>query len=181
MYRTLFLFTFSFFIAAVQAKAVGPTELIFPIYAFTNVENCRFWSSGVSLFNPNAAVTTVTVSGFDKSGNVIETRSLPINPFTSSGLSLVRTNVHWLKVTSSEPVLAREILQVIKCPTEDAQPGALMIADVLTMVDLPPGPRDRHHFVQISFNDRLNTGLAIAFPSASGATPAKGKLIHRGT
>jgi hypothetical protein len=122
MYRKLFLFILSFLIAVVQAKAASPTELIFPIYAFTNVENCRFWSSGVTLFNPNSTVTTVTFNGFDKNGNVIESRSISINPFTSTGLS-------------------------------------------------------------ISFNGQfgLNTGLAIVFPAASGATPAKGKLIHRGT
>ena len=182
MCRIVFLFTFSFLTVVAQAKAASQTELIFPIYAFTNTENCRFWSSGVSLFNPNSTVTTVTFNGFDKNGNVIDSRSVSIDPFTSAAFSLVRTNVHWLKATSSEPVLAKEILQVIKCPPDNLQPGTLAIADVLTMLDLAPAARERHYFVQISFNELsgLNTGLAIVFPAASVTIPAKGKLIHRG-
>src|SRR5262245_39931305 len=102
MCRKLVLLILCSLIAFVDGKSATPSELIFPIYAFTNTENCRFWSSGVSLFNPNAAPAAVTFSGFDKDGNLIESRSLSINPFTASGFSIVRTNVHWLKVASSD-------------------------------------------------------------------------------
>jgi hypothetical protein len=154
--------------------------VLFPIYVNTNVQDCRFWTSSVSIFNPHATPTTVAYSAYDSAGTLVDSGSTLIGPFINAAVQVRRTGPAWVKLTSSDSIIAREFLQVLDgCPAPAIGP-TLGAVDVRTRIDLPPATLARHHFVNLSFSKEgeYNTGLAIAFPSTAGV-PTKGKFIHR--
>jgi hypothetical protein len=181
MQRKLFLMFFCFTLTGASASAAAQTDLVFPVYAATNVQNCGFWFSAISLFNPHSSSTTVTFNAFDPTGNVIDSGSVTI-PAYALGVYVVRkTAISWVRGTGSQSVLADEVLQFIN--TCSPAPPAGGLADVRTRIDAVPAAIGKDHFVSIGYDASagLNTGIAIAFPAASGTASATGMLIHRGT
>src|SRR5262245_44426260 len=167
----------------VATEHVWGADMVFPIYANTNVQNCRFWVSGFSIFNPQPSPITATFDAFSSAGTLLNSGSVSVRPFTSTGYVVSQTVVGWVRVTTPDSVIVRESLQVLDgCPAGNPPPGSLGIADVRTRIDLGPAPVSRHHFVNIAFNKDTgtNTGVSIAFPSVAGTAQAKGKLVHRG-
>jgi len=168
----------------VASERVWAADMIFPVYANTNVQNCRFWISGFSIFNASPSPITATFDAFGSVGILLNSGSVSVKPYTTVGYVVPQAVVGWVKVTSADSVIIRESLQVLDgCPTGNPPPGGLGIADVRTRIDLGPAAVSRHHFVNFAFNKDTgtNTGLSIAFPSASGTAQAKGQLIQRGS
>jgi hypothetical protein len=168
----------------VASERVWGAEVIFPIYANTNSQNCRFWISGFSIFNANPSPITATFDAFGSVGILLNSGSVSVRPYTSAAYVVPQTAVGWLRVTMPDSVIVKESLQVLDgCPTGNPPPGGLGIADVRTRIDLGPAAVSRHHFVNFAFNKDTgtNTGLSIAFPSASGTAQAKGQLVQRGS
>src|SRR5262245_22529646 len=168
---------------AVQNATAGQNEMIFPVSATTNNVNCRFWISAFVLFNPHSSSTTASFSAFDAAGNLVDSGSVSVDPFKTGVYQVQRTGITWVKAAGSDSIMSNEILQVLDgCPPPNP-PGQLGIGDIRTRIDLRPAAVGRHHFVSIGFDRStgFNTGISIVFPSLTGSTPAKGKLVHRNT
>lgn len=176
------LWIFCFAIGVGSARAAAPTDMVFPVYTWTNVVNCRFWMSTFVLFNPHSTPTTVSFNTFDGTGQLVNSGSVSIDPFKNNIYVNGRTGMFWVDAKGSDSVIASEILEVSDgCPPPNP-PGQFGVVDIRTRIDLGPATVGPHQFVNISYNKdfSLNTGLSIVFPS-SGTASTKGMLVHRGT
>jgi hypothetical protein len=157
-------------------------EIIFPIFANTDsatvcTPGLYPWQSRFSVFNPSSSENTVVFTAYDSSGGIQNSISLKLKPFTINGDYTATHGVGWVKITGSQPLVAKEAVGRGGCSLGSPLAGELF----LSKVDLSPASASRRHIVNLEYVPTAlrNTGLSIVFPGVAGSAPAKGKLIHR--
>jgi hypothetical protein len=165
------------FVLVGNTTCFAQSELIFPVFVNTLIapecqRGCRYWTSFASVFNPNDAVNTVTVTSYDSNGNMIlSSGALSAPPFGAILPPGPSFRTGWMKITGSQALMGRERIQLVSTTVGSTN-------DVRSQIYLAPAPSGRRHFVKIESFGQI--GLSIVFPSVAGNPPARGKLIHRG-
>jgi hypothetical protein len=164
------------FVLAAGNRAFAQNEIILPLIVNTTggcSSSCEYWTSSVSVFNPNDQPVTVNFTMYGSAGNIIgSSNGVTAGAFQTALVPpSIALQTGWIRVTSSQPLIGREYLQFYRVSNG--------VQDLRSRLYLSPAASSRRHFIRPeSFGP---VGVSIVFPSAANEDQARGKLIHRDT
>lgn len=184
-----------FSLAALQAQSnPARSEIVFPFFVMTvpptPSSGCQCWGTTFELLNPHSSATTVQYTVYDSNSVVRGVFSDTIAGYSTRGAAFgdplfggpgsLRSNMlGWVRIASSQPVVAR---QRISRTLAFGNQGSPVVATTLAhLVKTPPLPT-RREVIRVEYagyTGGTNTGIAIAFPASTGSGPARVRVVFR--